>query len=198
MVLPLAMALFTAQEQSIIPIGSAVDTTVAWTLGLGIFTRGLERESLRGRIKRFFTPVLLSIILALTLNTLKLRLPECVLTPVRYIGQVSYSLGFIYVGASLYYMPKRLRGYARPLALLAAGRLVIAPLAVYLISRRFVPEYLSIFLMLVAGAPVMSTSCTICRQYALDEEYAAAAVFVTTLGCMASIPLLFGAISLLG
>lgn len=60
------------------------------------------------------------------------------------------------------------------------------------------PEYLSIFLMLVAGAPVMSTSCTICRQYALDEEYAAAAVFVTTLGCMASIPLLFGAISLLG
>lgn len=197
-VLPLAMALFTAQEQSIIPIGSAVDTTVAWTLGLGIFTRGRERESLRGRIKRFFTPVLLSIILALTLNTLKLRLPECVLTPVRYIGQVSYSLGFIYVGASLYYMPKRLRGYVRPLALLAAGRLVIAPLAVYLISRRFVPEYLSIFLMLVAGAPVMSTSCTICRQYALDEEYAAAAVFVTTLGCMASIPLLFGAISLLG
>lgn len=197
-VLPLAMALFTAQEQSIIPIGSAVDTTVAWTLGLGIFTRGLERESLRGRIKRFFTPVLLSIILALTLNTLKLRLPECVLTPVRYIGQVSYSLGFIYVGASLCYMPKRLRGYARPLALLAAGRLVIAPLAVYLISRRFVPEYLSIFLMLVAGAPVMSTSCTICCQYALDEEYAAAAVFVTTLGCMASIPLLFGAISLLG
>lgn len=73
-----------------------------------------------------------------------------------------------------------------------------AALAVYLISRRFVPEYLSIFLMLVAGAPVMSTSCTICRQYALDEEYAAAAVFVTTLGCMASIPLLFGAISLLG
>lgn len=73
-----------------------------------------------------------------------------------------------------------------------------ASLAVYLISRRFVPEYLSIFLMLGAGAPVMSTSCTICRQYALDEEYAAAAVFVTTLGCMASIPLLFGAISLLG
>ena len=67
-VLPLAMALFTAQEQSIIQIGSAVDTTMVWTLGLGIFTRGLERESLRGRIKRFFTPVLLSIILALTLN----------------------------------------------------------------------------------------------------------------------------------
>lgn len=36
-VLPLAMALFTAQEQSIIPIGSAVDTTVAWTLGAGHF-----------------------------------------------------------------------------------------------------------------------------------------------------------------
>ena len=78
------------------------------------------------------------------------------------------------------------------------GMASIAALAVYLISRRFVPEYLSIFLMLVAGAPVMSTSCTICRQYALDEEYAAAAVYVTTLGCMASIPLLFGAISLLG
>ena len=92
----------------------------------------------------------------------------------------------------------RREGMASIAALLAAGRLVIAPLAVYLISRRFVPEYLSIFLMLVAGAPVMSTSCTICRQYALDEEYAAAAVFVTTLGCMASIPLLFGVISLLG
>ena len=45
--------------------------------------------------------------------------------------------------------------------------------------------------MLIAGAPSMTTSCMIANQYGLDEEYASTAVFVTTLCCMVTIPILF-------
>ena len=46
-------------------------------------------------------------------------------------------------------------------------------------------------LMFISGAPAMTTSCTIAGQYDLDEEFAAAMVLVSTLGCMITIPLLF-------
>lgn len=45
--------------------------------------------------------------------------------------------------------------------------------------------------MLIAGAPSMTTSCMIAGQYGLDEDYASTAVFVTTICCMVTIPLLF-------
>ena len=37
----------------------------------------------------------------------------------------------------------------------------------------------------------MTTSCMIANQYGLDEDYASTAVFVTTICCMVTIPLLF-------
>lgn len=198
-VIPLAMALFDGEGQALIPICSAVDTVVVWTLGLGLFTRNLgQKETPKEKLRRFMTPTLLSILLALTLNSLHITLPEVLMTPITHIGEISYSLGFLYVGCSLYFMPKQSRAYLRPVSFIVLGKLLIAPLAVFFISVPFLTRTESILLMLIAGAPSMSTSCTISRQYGLSEDYAAEAVFVTTLACMVTVPALFAILSFIG
>ena len=61
----------------------------------------------------------------------------------------------------------------------------------YILTGPILPETERVVLMLIAGAPSMTTSCMIAGQYGLDEDYASTAVFVTTICCMVTIPLLF-------
>lgn len=196
-VLPLAMVLLDKDTQALIPVCAAVDTIVVWTLGLCLFTRGVKsRETWTSRLRHFMTPTLVSLLLALVLNSLGISIPDVIMALITYISDISYSLGFIYVGCSLCYMPRQSLVYVKPVGLVVVGKLLMAPLVIYFVSSAFLTKTESLLLMMIAGAPTMSTSCSICRQYGLNEDYAASAVFVTTLSCMCTIPLVFAVISL--
>ncbi len=193
------LALFPEEGAVYVPICSAVDTITVWTLGLALFTMGTGGSmSLKQRLQRILTPTLVSILLAICLNTWGIALPELLMTPITYVGEISYSLGFLYVGCSIFFMPKASLHYLKPVSLVAAGKLLAAPLLVYLLSGFWLTQSERLILVLIAGAPSMTTSVMICRQYGLEEDYASAAVFLTTLACMATIPALFGILSIAG
>lgn len=194
-VIPLIMALFPSDGgQQYIPICSAIDTLMVWTFGLFWFTYGIEREReawYRVLARRLFNPIFISIVLILTLNSLGIALPETVLEVCDNVGNISYSLGLIYVGCTISFLKKGTLGCLRTLWMLIACKLFLVPLLIYLLALHFLGQTEATVLMLIAGAPSMTTSCMIANQYGLDEDYASTAVFVTTLSCMITIPLLF-------
>lgn len=194
-VIPILMALYTPENgQQYIPICSAVDTMMVWTLGLYLFTRGIEKGRepwYRILGKRLLNPILVSIVLTLTLNSLSVTLPGPVLEVCGNVGNISYSLGLIYVGCTICFLDKGSLHCLKTLWLLVLTKLLAVPLLLYALTGPFLPETERIVLMLIAGAPSMTTSCMLANQYGLDEEYASTAVFVTTLCCMVTIPILF-------
>ena len=122
---------------------------------------------------------------------IKIVLPALVMDVVTAVGETSYSWGLIYLGCSIGFM--EFGGILRykSVLLLAVCKLVAAPVAVYAIVSHFLPQTESLLLMLITGAPTMTSSSMLARQYNLNEDYASAAVVVTTLLCMATLPLLF-------
>ena len=200
-VIPMIMALYAGTEgEQYIPICSAVDTIAVWTMGLALFTHGTGSQGespLKSLGKRLLNPIIFAIVGMLVLNSLGITLPNMVLELCGDIGAISYSLGLIYVGCSVFYLKKGSLSLLKPVSLILLTKLLLVPLLMYAAASRFLPEMESVILMLVMGAPSMTTSVIIADQYHLDSDYAATAVFVTTLGCLVTVPLLFLAVSLL-
>lgn len=193
-VIPLVMALFgPANGQELIPIGSVVDTILVWTLGITLFTRGIGTQDsvLKRLLGKLLNPIILTIAAMLILNSLHITLPGPVLEVCGGIGGISSSLGLLYVGCHIYFMPKGNYKTLPQTFVIVLIKLLIMPVLFYSVFSRILPEAEAVVLMLIAAAPCMTTSCMIANQYSLDEDYAASAVFVTTLSCMVTIPLLF-------
>ena len=180
--------------QQYIPVCSAVDTLTAWTLALSFFSQGVDnggRSKLAIIGKKFINPIMVAIVGMLILNSLSVRLPEPFLAVSDELGNASLCLGLIYVGAVICYMEKGNLTTIKNSSILTISKLIVVPFVVYLVTSRFMPETESIILMLIAGSPTFTVSCVLAEQYHLDLEYAATNVFLTTTGCLLSIPLLF-------
>jgi len=197
MVIPLIYALFSGTYGvDYIPICSTVDTVVVWTLGLTLFT-WVKGSGGAASFKKLWNPITGSILFGLTLNTLGIKLPTPVMDVVTQVGNISGSLGLIYMGCNLALI-KRIKWQAlRHISLLVLAKLILVPLAIYAVASFFLPHTERIILMLIAGAPSMTTSVIIAKQYDLDTEYAAEAVSITTMSCLVTVPLLFLLISVL-
>ena len=137
------------------------------------------------------TPIFISIFIGLALTTFSVPVPALVMDVVTAVGDTSYSWGLIYLGCSIGFMKFGGILRYRSVLLLAACKLVVVPVIVYVIASRFLPQMESLLLMLITGAPTMTSSSMLARQYKLNEDYASAAVVVTTLLCMVTLPLLF-------
>lgn len=193
-VIPLIMALFQETGGArYIPICSVVDTVVVWTLGFLLFTQGIgEKENTLKKI--ILNPIFLAILAGLCLTTFHIAVPDMIMDVVTSVGNTSYSWGLMYLGCSLSFLELKRPGEYRSIFMLAVCKLLAVPAVLYFIASSFVPQEEALILMMIAGAPSMTTSAMIARQYGLDEDYASAAVAVTTVLCMVTIPLLFLAV----
>lgn len=195
-VIPLIMALFEEQGGSVyIPICSVIDTAIVWTLGLALFTQGIQSKENPWK-KILLNPIFLSIIIGLCLTSFHIPVPDMIMSTIDSVGSTCYSWGLIYLGCSLGFMELNKIFKYKSVFVLVAAKLVILPLLVYMITSQFLPQMESMILMLICAAPSMTTATMISEQYDLDKEFASTTVVATTLFCMLTIPLLFGLISL--
>lgn len=196
LVIPLIMALFEEQGGDIyIPICSVIDTTIVWTLGFTLFTKGVQNKENPWK-KILLNPIFLSIIIGLFFTSFHIPVPDMIMSTIDSVGNTCYSWGLIYLGCTLGFMKLNKIFKYRSVLVLAATKLLILPLIVYLITSQFLGQIESMILMLICAAPSMTTSTMIAEQYDLDREFASTTVVATTLLCMLTIPLLFGLISL--
>ncbi len=197
MVLPLMYTLFEGTRGlDYIPLCATVDTVVVWTLGLTLFTweKGSKGAA---SFRKLWNPITGSILLGLLLNTFAVRVPDVVMDVVDQLGGTSGSLGMLYVGCNLALLGSVKLEALKKVSILAVTKLLLIPFVVYVLSSRFLPEMESMILMLIAGAPTMTTTTIVARQYQLDTDYAAEAVAITTACSLVTLPVLFFIVSLL-
>lgn len=196
LVIPLIMTLFGDQGGSVyIPICSVIDTTLVWTLGFTLFTKGIGQKENPWK-KIIMNPIFLSILLGLCLTSFHVPIPDTVLSTIGSVGNTCYCWGLVYLGCSLGFMKLTNIFKYKSILVLFFTKSFVIPLIIYFIFSYYLSEIESMILMLISAAPAMTTSSMIAEQYHLDGEYASTAVVTTTLLCMLAIPLLFCLISL--
>ena len=168
-----------------------VFNAMCWTLGVYAITG--ERKSVRP-IKILLNPPTIAVIVALPFFFCNVAIPEQVMTPIGYLGDMTLPLSMIILGIRLADMaPKKL--VDPKIYLVAFVKLVVAPLLslgiVMLVALAAdIDRYVIIALFIIAAMPSASSTLTFAELYGGDRETAAAATLMNTLLCVISIPVL--------
>ncbi len=148
----------------------------------------LEVHPVRELIK---IPALWAVSVGIALNYLKVPQPDILHAGLSTLAAAVVPLMLIVLGMSIRWGSLHIR-YMRLLAPVAAITLIIVPVSVYSMSRLIGLESdLSIMVTLVGAMPTMVFGIVICERYQLDGELYAAAVTLTTILSLISLPLWF-------
>lgn len=169
-----------------------VFNAMCWTLGVFAITG--DRKSVRP-IKILLNPPTIAVIIALPFFFCNVAIPEEIMTPIGYLGDMTLPLSMIILGIRLADMSPRKLVADPKIYLVAFVKLVIAPLLslgivmlVALIAD--IDRYVIIALFIIAAMPSASSTLTFAELYGGDRETAAAATLMNTLLCVVTIPVL--------
>jgi len=201
--LMLVASLWGKRGEALVVFSTLGPELVLWTLGIQAITGHKLRWSM---LRNLVSIPMLAILLAFVLLALKTQLPALALRlPVVHAvvrelgGTLLYSCGLagqatIPVAATIAGMrmasmsPHHM--FSGRMALLTAMRLLLIP-ALSLLLLQWLPLELEVrqLLLVIATMPVALTSVPMAEIYHGDSDFAAAAVLMTHIACLATIPL---------
>lgn len=157
---------------------------VLWTVGVALFT-GFRRGMLKGMLN----PGFISVIVGVTLFVLKIQLPPPLLSTVTQLGGLNTPLAMLLLGSRMdtLRLPQLADGR---LWLTTLIRLLIVPIASFFICRAMGITGLTLGVITLATAmPAASAGQMLAEKYDMRVDAAAKGVSVSTLACIATIPL---------
>ncbi|CAN94146.1 putative membrane protein [Sorangium cellulosum So ce56] len=176
-------------------VDSIVTAFLLWTFGVALAARmgGGGGGDGRGLLAVLLHPNVLSIAVGLTLHAAPIPLPVWLERALGALGSATPTLVFLALGLSLDL--GSLRGRVRPLAAVAAVKLLLSPavalgVAVALGLKRPSSEVA----VLQSAMPTSMVSVIVAARYGCDGQFAAAAAVVTTLGALATLPIVVEAL----
>ncbi|WP_437594243.1 AEC family transporter [Sorangium sp. So ce1000] len=176
-------------------VDSIVTAFLLWTFGVALAARmgGGGGGDGRGLLAVLLHPNVLSIAVGLTLHAAPIPLPVWLEHALGALGSATPTLVFLALGLSLDLAS--LRGRVRPLATVAAVKLLLSPAvalgaAVALGLKRPTSEVA----VLQSAMPTSMVSVIVAARYGCDGQFAAATAVVTTLGALATLPILVEAL----
>jgi len=136
-------------------------------------------------------PPLWAVSMAVLLNLLNIGQPDIIHGALKTLSGGVVPLMLIALGMSIRWHSLRLN--LLPLLLpVAVITLFVAPAAVWLVTPLLaLPPEIFVTIILSAAMPTMVFGIVVCEHYGLDTSLYAAAVALTTLMCMASLPIWF-------
>lgn len=170
-------------------VDSIVTTLLLWTFGVALVARmggggGVDARGLRTVLLH---PSVLSIAVGLALHTLPIPLPAWVERALDALGSATPTLVFLALGLSLDL--RSLRGRVRPLAAVAAVKLLLSPAVALAAALALgLKRPASEVAVLQSAMPTSMVSVIVAARYGCDGEFAAATAVVTTLGALATLP----------
>lgn len=165
---------------------------MTWTLG--VFAVTGERKFVKP-LKVILNPPTIAVIIALPLFFCNVAIPEQVMTPIRYLGDMTLPLSMIILGLRLADM--RLISLVNDwkVYMVAFVKLIVSPLlclGVLMLCGRLLPigSTVIIALYIIAAMPTASSALNFAEMYGGAKETAAAATLMNTILCIATIPIL--------
>ena len=187
--IPMLLALFGQGVMTYIAVFTVVDQVLIWTYGFALSYPASKKFRLEPKaLKNMLNPPLVSVLIALIFVFLDIR-PFAVLNDAFLtIAAASTSLPFIYLGGmvALCNIKKFLRYYEFYIGIVI--KMVILPIIAFLVLRSIgFDSELAMTTTILIALPSIAIAPMLARTNGSDEEYATAAVIITTLASLVTL-----------
>lgn len=171
-----------------VTVYTLIDMSLLWTFGVYLCSRHLSNHSIKNSLKNMLNPTTITLIFAVLVLFLNIKLPKIILETVYGIGGTSKYLTMIYLGAALSFISHRgiLKKYH--IFVLALFKMVIVPVSMFGLFRHFLPGVQTGILTIVSGLPTMTTVVMLAKTYQSDDRLATETIFLTTVLCLITFP----------
>ncbi|TQQ84816.1 AEC family transporter [Peptacetobacter hominis] len=162
---------------------------ICFTLGVYFLSKG--RPGKKFSLKSMVNSSIIAVVIGLILFFTKTKLPVFINEPLVLLGNVTTPLSMLVIGSMLagssatecFKMPK--------MYILTFLRLIVIPVAVFIVLKPFNFDSLVMAIPVVIGAmPSAANTAIMANEYGADVSLASQAVFFTTLFSVVSIPLI--------
>ena len=199
--IPLVVELYPDTALLYISLFTILDQGLFWTYGVSL-TRPVTAEkeplSLKG-LKNLLSPALAAILLATVLVLLDIHLPRVLVTALDKLGEASMPLSLIYIGGMLSLTDVRKVLRCGELYAEIGLKMLILPLLYFLCMKGLgIPGDMAGTITFLTGLPAINMVAMLAKNNGSDGDYAVCAVMMTTLACLATLPLVSLGIALLG
>lgn len=166
---------------------------LVFTLGVIMLSKreGSIRDSLKESAQNLKNPSLFACIVAMALALLQVNNIGALGEAIDTIGTMTTPAALLIIGSSLATVPiKPMITHGR-IYLMAAFRLIVVPLCIWLVFSNFISDPLLLgVLVIVNGMPVATNGTILCLRYGGDLQTMLHGTFITTVLSLVTIPLL--------
>lgn len=164
-----------------------------YTYGVMILQRGTDSAShARSSLRKLINPGVLSGIVAVTFYFLRIQLPEVLSAPLKYLSSLTAPLSMIIIGVALANV--KIRSFFTDFKLLgfSAFKLLLLPLLFCYVLKLFIGEgdLLGVCIIMMS-TPVASMTVMMAQQYGGEYTLLSKGTMLTTILCIATIPIVF-------
>lgn len=188
--IPIITSLFPEGGMLYISLFTIVDMTLLWTLGVKL-TSPVEGKG-KFNPKKLVNPATVAVALAVVMILLDVSLPGVLNTALGKIGSISTPLAMIYLGGIFACMD--IRPYLKNVELygIAAIKMTLFPVLLYWILTLFpLADEIRMTMALLAALPPMSSVVMMAKASGSDGDYGAGGIFISTIACIGTLPLVF-------
>lgn len=168
------------------------NTLLFWSLGVLFLAKdGKGKLNFKSSVKAILSPAIISIVLVMSQIALGIKLPKPILQAAGYLGNLCTPLSLIFIGMMLYKAFSKGFHWYRGMTMTLLGRLALAPALAFFLCMLFpVGKVPTEVFMVQAGLPAMSQIPLVARAYGSDESFASASTALSTILCLAALPLM--------
>jgi malate permease and related proteins len=190
--IPLLLAVFKGTQTSMaISVYTVIDMALLWTLGVYLTSRHNKGAEGKPPVwKNMISPTSITLAIGLILVFCGIQVPTVVMDPIKSIGNASTPIALIFIGGMLSFVSFKQLFKKVSIFGIVGVKMILVPLLVFVVSSFFFNAQQSTTLMYMVGLPAMTTVSMLAQLYGSDQEYATSTVFITTLCCIGTLPLI--------
>jgi malate permease and related proteins len=206
--LPVNLVLFGEESLPYVLLYYIANTSLFWTIGVyaiasdGAIAAGRAKPSFfsPSSLKRIFSPPLTAFLASVALIMVGVKLPSFLLGFCKTIGSMTTPLSMLFIGiviAKIDWGKTRMSG---ELWLVLAGRFLVAPALLVLLARSVgagLPPLMKEVFFVQAAMPAMTQTPILASSYGADAEFAGLGTALSTIACLATIPICMALVPLL-
>ncbi|MCL2123934.1 MAG: AEC family transporter [Desulfovibrionaceae bacterium] len=193
--LPVNIALFGEGAVQYVLLYVFANNIFFWSLGNYCIAHDGDGKDVKlfslKTVKQIFFPPFTGFLVGVLLVVLDIPLPDFLDKTFKYIGDMSISLGIMYLGILL--SDAKLKDFApeKDTVLVIIGRFILGPLSIILLAYFIpVPDMMLKVFIIQSSLPVMLNVAVLTAYYRGDAKYAAILVSTSTVMTIVTVPLI--------
>jgi len=191
--LPVVHTIFGVSAIYYVALFSIPFTTLVFSVGILLVAKN-KKEGNQASFKFnpivLLNPTLIAALLSIPLAVYGVNPPYFITESLDLIGSLATPGGMFVIGASLAHTPVKTIFNEWRVVPVSILRLIIIPVITWLILRQIVTNELMLGVLVVLSAmPMAATATTIAINYDGNEQLASSGIFLTTLSCAITLPL---------